>query len=382
MRCEPVNERKFLYRSRIFELWKARTLAVLLSAAALGAGAAACGGSASGGDSSTSAAADGQIVGAGSFSQEISQEVWAREFGAASPGRQISYETVGSEEGRRRFIDGETAFAASDSPLEGEELTEAAARCRPGELIELPVYISPIILFANLRLTAMELSPQTLAKIFNGEITRWDDPTIKRENPTIGPIGLPPKLEITPVGLTEEPTMTEAVTAYIADGAPGLWDHGTSGVWPIEGSKTARDATDVAEVVGSKKGSFGYTDFAHVGELFGVTRLMDGNQFFLEPNPRAATQRLEAAHLDAALAKGPKMLPVEQEPRTPARAYPIVLTSYLIACTAYDSDRETAAVEAYVKYVAGRRGQAVSAQEAGTAYPPLWLGKKILAAIR
>lgn len=352
---------------------------VLLSVAALGVGAAACGSSANGGD--TSDATDGQIVGAGSFSQEIAQEVWTRGFGSVGSGAPVSYEPVGSEEGRRRFIDGETAFAASDSPLEGDELTEAADRCRPGDLIELPVYISPITFFANLRLTAMELSPQTLAKIFNGEITRWDDPTIRRENPTIGPIGFPPKLKITPVGLSEEPTMTEAVTAYLASGAPGVWDHGTSGNWPIAG-KTARDATNVAEVVGSKKGSFGYTDFIHVGELFGVTRLMDRNEFFLDPNARAATQRLEAAHLDTALSKGPEMLPVKQEPNAPARAYPIVLTSYLIACTAYDSNRETAAVEAYVKYVAGARGQEATAREAGTAYPPPWLRNKILAAIR
>lgn len=355
-------------------------LAVLLSVAVLGAGAAACGGSADGGDSSTETSSGG-IVGAGAFSQEVAQEIWTSGFGRPGSGSSFSYETVGSEEGRRRFLDGEVAFAGSDAPLEGGELTEAADRCRPGDPIELPVYISPITLFANLRLTSMVLSPQTLAKIFNGDITRWDDKTTKRENPTIGPIGFPPKLGITPVGLSGEPTMTETVTAYLDEEAPSEWGHGVSSTWPVAGSKTARDATSASEVAGSEKGSFSYTDFSHVGELFGITRLIVKGQF-IEPNALGATRRLEAAHLDTALAKGPEMLPVELEPQTPAGAYPLVLTSYLIACTDYDSDREAAAVQEYVRYVAGRRGQEAAAREAGTAYPPPWLRKRMLAAIR
>lgn len=362
-------------------------MAVLLSVAALGVGIAACGDSADGGDTSASAGGDssgsteGQIVGAGSIAQEVAQEVWAAGFEKTSSGNPISYDAVGSAEGRRRFIEGEAAFAASDTPLEGGEFAEAAERCESGEPIELPLFISPIIVFPNLKLTAMELSPQTLAKIFNGEITRWDDQTIQRENPTIGPIGFPPKLPIGPVGLSEEPAMTEQVTAYLAYEAPGIWDYGTTEDWPVDGSETAADAASVGEVVGAKDGRVGYTDFSHVGELFGVTRLAARGGFFVEPTAQTVTARLQAAHLDTALSKGPRMLPVELEQKAPPGSYPLVLVSYLIACTDYDSAREAAAVDAYVKYVAGREGQEASAAEAGTAFPPRWLWKKITTAV-
>ncbi|HEX5376734.1 MAG TPA: substrate-binding domain-containing protein [Solirubrobacterales bacterium] len=353
----------------------------------LGFGIAACGGDADGGDSSgggggdSSGSTEGQIVGAGSVAQEIAQEVWTAGFKAAGSGESISYDAVGSAEGRRRFIEGEAAFAASDTPLEGDELTEAAERCEPGELIELPLYISPIVVFANLKLSAMELSPQTLAKVFNGEITRWDDQTIQRENPSIGPIGLPPKLAIEPVGLSEEPAITEQVTAYLDYEAPSVWDYGTTEEWPVDGSETASDAASVGEVVGAEDGRVGYIDLSHVGQLFGVTRLAARGGFFVEPSAQTTTSRLESAHLDKALSKGPRMLPVELEQKVPPGSYPLALVSYLIACTDYDSAREAAAVEAYVKYVAGRKGQEVSAESAGTAYAPPWLRKKISAAV-
>jgi len=360
---------------------------VLLSVAVLGVGIAGCGSDANGGDSSASAggdssgSADGQIVGAGSIAQEAAQAIWTRGFAGAGSGSSISYDAVGSAEGLRRFLDGEAAFAASDTPLEGDELTEAAERCETGEPIELPLYISPIIVFPNLKLTAMELSPQTLAKIFTGEITRWDDQTIQRENPSIGPIGLPPKLSIGPVGLSEEPAMTEQVTAYLAYEAPKVWDYGTTEDWPVEGSVTAEDAASVADVVGEEDGRVGYTDFSHVGELFGVTRLAARGGFFVEPTAPTTTARLQAAHLDTELSKGSQMLAVELEQKVPPGSYPLVLVSYVIACTDYDSAPEAAGVEAYLEYVASRQGQEASAGEAGTAFPPSWLWKKIKAAI-
>jgi phosphate transport system substrate-binding protein len=348
----------------------------------LGVGIAACGSNANGGDGTgdSSGSTEGQIVGAGSVAQEIAQEVWMGGFEPAGSGKTVSYEPVGSEEGRRRFIEGEVAFAGSDTPLEGDELDEAAERCEPGELIELPIFISPIVIFPNLKLTAMELSPQTLAKVFNGEITRWDDQTIQRENPSIGPIGLPPKLPIEPVALSDEPAMTEQVTAYLAYEAPRVWDYETSEDWPVEGSETA-DGASIGEVVGEKDGRVGYTDLSHVGQLFGVTRLAARGGFFVEPTAQPTTQRLEGAHLNTTLSKGPQMLPVELEQKVPPGSYPLVLVSYLIACTEYDSAREAAAVDAYVKYVAGRKGQEISAENAGTAYPPPWLRKKIAAAV-
>ena len=361
---------------------KARTLAVLLSVAVLGVGIAACGSVANGGaDGDTSGSTEGQIVGAGSVAQEIAQEIWTTGFKPAGSGKSISYDAVGSEEGRRRFIEGEAAFAGSDSPLEGDELAEAAERCEPGELIELPTYISPVVIFPNLKLTAMEMSPQTLAKVFSGKITRWDDQTIQKENPSIGPIGLPPKLPIEPVVLSEEPAMTELVTAYLAYEAPRFWDYGTSKDWPVDGSETATDAASIGEVVGEEDGRVGYVDLSHVGSLFGVTRLAARGGFFVEPSAQTTTARLENAHLDTALSKGSRMLPVKLEQKVPPGSYPLVLVSYLIACTEYDSDDETAAVDAYVKYVAGAQGQEASASEAGTAFPPPWLRKKIAAAI-
>src|SRR5690349_2347491 len=150
-----------------------RWLAILASLAVLAIGVSACGSSddessASGGDLS------GQIAGAGSTAQEAAQEAWIAEFENANSGATVSYDAVGSGGGREQFIAGGVAYAGSDAALEEEEgeLEKAAKRCGAGKLVEVPAYVSPIAIIYNLEgVESLQLDPQTLAKIFNQEIT-------------------------------------------------------------------------------------------------------------------------------------------------------------------------------------------------------------------
>ena len=66
------------------------------------------------------------------------------------------------------------------------ELGKAIKRCEPGELVEVPDYISPIAIVYNLPgVEELKLEPETLAKIFNQEIENWNDPEIAKENPEV-----------------------------------------------------------------------------------------------------------------------------------------------------------------------------------------------------
>ncbi len=129
-----------------------RWLAIFAAFALLAVGAAACGSS---DDSSTgggSGSASGEIAGAGSSAQEAAQEAWIAEFENANSAATISYDPVGSGGGREQFIAGGTAYAGSDAALEEEEgeLKKALERCKPGQLIEIPAYVSPIAVVYNL----------------------------------------------------------------------------------------------------------------------------------------------------------------------------------------------------------------------------------------
>ena len=103
----------------------------------------------------------------------------------ANPDVTVSYDPVGSGGGREQFVAGGTHFGGTDSRLKDEELTGAQERCGgPDNLIEIPVYISPIAVIYNLEgVDNLQLSPETLAKIFEQEIKNWNDPAIKADNP-------------------------------------------------------------------------------------------------------------------------------------------------------------------------------------------------------
>jgi phosphate transport system substrate-binding protein len=167
-----------------------RWLAVFAAACVLVLGLAACGGGSSSSSSSSnessesesegggapSTEASGEIAGAGSTAQEAAQKAWIAEFENANGGATISYDGVGSGGGREKFISGGVAYAGSDTPLsESEgELGKAIKRCEPGQLVEVPDYISPIAIIYNLPgVEELKLEPETLAKIFNQEIENW-----------------------------------------------------------------------------------------------------------------------------------------------------------------------------------------------------------------
>src|SRR3954454_5294975 len=128
-----------------------RWLVVIAFAVALALGVAACGSSSSdetsgGGSASGGGEGSGEIAGAASTAQQAAQEAWVAEFENANSGATISYDPVGSGGGREQFIAGGVAYAGSDAALTDEEgeLTKAMSRCKPGQLVEVPAYVSPI----------------------------------------------------------------------------------------------------------------------------------------------------------------------------------------------------------------------------------------------
>ena len=130
----------------------------------------------------------GEIAGAGSTAQQAAQEAWIAEFENANCGATISYDPVGSGGGREQFIAGGVAYAGSDAPLSKKKAswTRPTKRCKPGELVEVPDYISPIAIIYNLPdVEELQLDPETLAKIFDQEITTWNDPAIAKDNPGV-----------------------------------------------------------------------------------------------------------------------------------------------------------------------------------------------------
>jgi phosphate transport system substrate-binding protein len=370
-----------------------RWLAVFAAACVLVLGLAACGGGGSSSSSSSSESsesegggapsseASGEMAGAGSTAQEAAQKAWIAEFENANSGATISYDGVGSGGGREKFISGGVAYAGSDTPLsESEgELAEAVKRCEPGELVEVPDYISPIAIIYNLPgVEELKLEPETLAKIFNQEIEDWNDPEIEKENPGVEL----PETRIVPVNRSDESGTTENFTDYLSKVAPSVWTHEVSGEWPVQGGEAASGTSGVVEAVSAGEGAIGYADASQAGEL-GKALIKVGSAW-AEPSPEAAAKVLDLSKEDPELEKGSKNVIAFEIDRTTEASgtYPIILVSSLIGCTKYKSASEGGLVKAFFEYAISPEGQELAAEQAGSAPLSSQLTSKVEAAVQ
>ena len=360
-----------------------RWLVVIAFAVALALGVAACGSSGSegtgGGSSSGGGEVSGEIAGAGSTAQQAAQEAWIAEFENENSGATVSYDPVGSGGGREQFIAGGVAYAGSDAALSTEEgeLEKAEKQCSPGELIEVPDYISPIAIVYNLPgVEELKLDPETLAKIFAQEITSWNDPAIAKDNPGVEL----PSTRITPVNRSDESGTTQNFTEYLAAVAPSVWKFEVSGDWPVKGGEAASGTSGVVEAVSTGEGAIGYADASQAGEL-SVAKVKVGSEW-AEPTAEAAAKIVEESPLDKELSPGKYTIAYKLDRKTESQGtYPIVLVSYFIACTKYGSASEAAAVKAYAEYVVSPEGQELAAEQAGSAPLSSALTKKATPAV-
>jgi phosphate transport system substrate-binding protein len=347
---------------------KKKLLPVLALALALGV--TACGDpetstSTSSGDNASSGGGEalaGEIAGAGASSQEAAMQAWIAGFQDQNPDATVSYDPVGSGGGREQFVAGGTAFGGTDSHLEDDELTGAQERCGGQDnLIEIPTYVSPIAMIYNLEgVDTLQLSPETLAKIFKQEISNWNDPAIAKDNPDLKL----PDQRITVVNRSDESGTTENFQQYLAAVAPSVWDFEVDGNWPVKGGEAAEGTSGVVAAVKSGKGAIGYADASQAGDL-GKAKIKVGENF-VDPTPEAAAKILEES--EETDDPGQYVLTYELNRKTDAEGtYPIVLTSYEIACTKYDDKSQADLVKGLLSYIVSPEGQDAAAKNAGSA---------------
>jgi len=244
-------------------------------------------------------------------------------------------------------------------------------------VVEIPAYVSPIAVVYNLPgVESLQLSPETLAMIFNQEIDSWSDKAIAADNPGVEL----PDTRITPVNRSDESGTTENFVDYLSKVVPSVWTYEVSGDWPVKGGEAAQGTSGVVEAVAAGEGAIGYADASQAGEL-GVAKIKVGSEY-VEPSAEAAAKILDESPEDKSIAKSPYMFPFELDRKTESQGtYPIVLTSYLLACTQYGSASEAEIVKAYLEYAISAEGQALAAENAGSAPLSASLTEKIEPAI-
>lgn len=346
---------------------RGRRIALIAASAALAVAslaAAGCGDddSSASGTSGGGSGLSGEIAGAGASSQAAAQEAWRAGFQQANSGATVSYDPIGSGGGREQFVAGGTAFGATDSAFKDEELSGAEKRCGGvNNFIEIPVYISPIAVVYNLPgVDALQLSPDTLAKIMKRQITKWDDAAIAADNPGV----TLPSTAITTVSRSDESGTTENFQEYLAAAAPKIWTYEVDGNWPVKGGESAQGTSGVVDAIGAGEGSIGYADASQAGDL-GIATVKVGASY-VGPTAEAAAKILEESPRTST--GGENVFTYDLKRDTASEGvYPIVLTSYAMACTQYDSANTAALVKGYLSYIISPEGQQAAADSAGSA---------------
>jgi phosphate transport system substrate-binding protein len=288
-------------------------------------------------------------------------QAWQAGFNATQPGVNVSYDPVGSGGGREQFLAGGTDFAGSDAYLTDDELTKAKDRCGEAGVVELPNYISAIAVVYHLDgVDKLNLSPATIAGIFTGSITTWNDPAISADNPD----AKLPATAITPVHRGDKSGTTKNFTDYLDKAAGDVWTAGPVEEWPTAGGEAANGTSGVVAAVQGGQGTIGYADESQAGKL-GVAAVKVGDAF-VSPTPEAAAAVVAGSERVPGRGDHDLAISVNRQ-TTSSKEYPIVLVSYHIGCVQYDNQAKADVVKAFENYVISKDGQSAAADAAGSA---------------
>ncbi len=123
-----------------------------------------------------------RIQGSGASFPKPIYEKWVNEFGAINPTVRIDYQATGSGAGQKALLARTADFGASDDPMSDEDLKSAG-----GEVLHIPTVLGAVVLTYNLDTVKepLKLSGQTISDIYLGNIKKWNDERIARDNPGV-----------------------------------------------------------------------------------------------------------------------------------------------------------------------------------------------------
>ena len=342
-----------------------------IAALALGLAVSACGaGNESSASTGGSKSLSGKLDGAGSSAQESAMDAWRAGFQKSNSGVTVNYDPSGSGAGVEKFNAGGVDFAGSDAALDPAKGEVDAAKKRCGaDAVEVPNYVSPIAVVFNLDgVDKLQLSPKTMAGIFDGKIKTWDDAAIKADNPG----AKLPSTKIDPVHRSDESGTTKNFTDYLEKAGSGAWTNPADKVWPIKSGEGANQTSGMISAVKGGKGTIGYADLSQVGDLKSAS-IKVGNAW-VQPSADGASKAVEASPLDTTRPANDMAVKIDRTTTT-AGAYPLMLTSYLIACPTY-SGAKADLVKQFLTYVVSDAGQQDAAGNAGSAPIPASFAQK------
>lgn len=317
-------------------------LAAAIGVAAIALFAAAC--SSNGKLSTTSASGSGSVInGAGSTFAAPMYEQWAGQY-HQKHSVQINYQAIGSGGGISEFTQRVIDFGATDAPMSSTEQAAAQAG-QGGTVLHIPMIIGAIAIGYNEPgVKNLKLDGPTLANIYLGKITKWNDPAIKKLNPGV-------KLPSNPIQVVERADSSGtsyAFTSYLSAVSPAWASQvGASKAPSFPVGTGATGSSGVAAAIQQTKGALGYVEFGYaVQGHIPYASMINSSGHAVAPS----TASTIAAATNATFPTDVSHLVFSLNNSSNSAAYPIVTPTYILVAQTQRDKAKGDALKAWLEW--------------------------------
>jgi phosphate transport system substrate-binding protein len=258
-------------------------------------------------------------------------------FQEVGPDLEVLYGGGGSGTGKTNLADGVSDWAGSDSLVSEKDMGKFT---RP--FFYVPTVAAPITVSYNLDgVDELKLSPDTVAGIFMGQITTWDDPKIAADNAGVDL----PGTEITVAVRSDGSGTTNNFSKYLKAAAPSVFtlESGDTIAWPK--AQAGNGNSGVAQIVNSTDGAIGYVDLSDAnatGLSYAAIKNKDGQ--FVEPTLEATSAALDGAEIAEDLTYNPLNA-------AGTEAYPITAPTYVLVYATYPDQAKVDNLKGWLTYL-------------------------------
>ncbi|MGA3171326.1 MAG: phosphate ABC transporter substrate-binding protein PstS [Chthoniobacteraceae bacterium] len=235
---------------------------------------------------------------------------WFDEYAKVDPSVRFNYQSIGSGGGQTQIIAETVDFGASDGPMSDRNLARA-----PGRILHIPTVAGAVAITYNVPGNpALKLDGPTIANVFLGNITKWNDPAIAAQNPGV----TLPDSDIIVVHRSDGSGTTYIFTDYLAKISPE-WKSkvgsNTAVRWPT--GLGAKGNEGVSGQIQQTPGTFGYVELIYaIQNKMPVAEVKNAAGNYISPSSASVTATLASAvipddfRFSMTNASGPQAYPI------------------------------------------------------------------------
>ena len=301
------------------------------------------GGTPSASSSSSASCATGSLSAQGSTFQANAELQWAKDYANACSGATVAYEGTGSGAGKPACGNGTADFGGTDSLPKPEEQAAADKRCGAGNKgIVTPIVAGAVVLTYNLDgVDKLTLDAATVAKIFTGKITTWDDAAIKALNSGVNL----PSTKIVPVHRNDKSGTTKIFSGWLDANDKADWTLGVNETLTWPGGQSAKGSDGVTGAVAGAKGGITYTELSFAkAQNLKVADIKNAGGTAVTPSAASVSAALQTATVGS---DGGITVKPDYATKT-ADAYPLAAPSYVLTCD--KGNKNAALLKGYLTY--------------------------------